>query len=232
MRILICDDEESYISPLRSFLEDCLKQHNIPCHITVTTDSQAIFASRQQFDLAFLDIQMPQVNGLTLAQELRRRNENTILFFITNFPEYQDSAMDLRALRYFKKPFEPERLKAGIEKAIENINDTYLSLYLNCGGAQQRVLFDDILYLTLEGRKVVIQTTKARFSFTGKLEDWVPRFPQSFFRQVHRSFLVNLHHVDVYTRPELTMSDGTRIPVAPKKQAELRKAWFEYLGRQ
>ena len=96
---------------------------------------------------------------------------------------------------------------------------------------QQRVLVDDILYLTLDGRKVAIQTVKSRFLVTGKLEEWIERFPHTFFRQPHKSFLVNLHHVERYAYSELQMSDGTRIPIAPKKQPEFRRIWFEYIGR-
>lgn len=231
MRILICDDEVRYIQPLRKCLEQYMAEHNIPSEITETVSSQKILLSKEVYDIAFLDIQMENVDGLTLAKELRQRNRKTALFFITNYEGYQDNAMDLQALRYFKKPFEPERLTAGLDKALEYIDGAYVDVFLYSGGVQQRVLVDDILYLTLDGRKVAIQTVKSRFLVTGKLEEWIERFPHTFFRQPHKSFLVNLHHIERYAYSELQMSDGARIPIAPKKQPEFRRAWFEYIGR-
>lgn len=231
MRILICDDEVRYIQPLRKCLEQYMAEHNIPSEITETVAPQKILLSKEVYDIAFLDIQMENVDGLTLAKELRRRNRKTALFFITNYEGYQDNAMDLQALRYFKKPFEPDRLIAGLDKALEYIDGAYVDVFLYSGGVQQRVLVDDILYLTLDGRKVAIQTIKSRFLVTGKLEEWIERFPHAFFRQPHKSFLVNLHHVERYAYSELQMSDGTRIPIAPKKQPEFRRIWFEYIGR-
>lgn len=231
MRILICDDEVRYIQPLRKCLEQYMAEHNIPSEITETVAPQKILLSKEVYDIAFLDIQMENVDGLTLAKELRRRNRKTALFFITNYEGYQDNAMDLQALRYFKKPFEPDRLIAGLDKALEYIDGAYVDVFLYSGGVQQRVLVDDILYLTLDGRKVAIQTIKSRFLVTGKLEEWIERFPHTFFRQPHKSFLVNLHHVERYAYSELQMSDGTRIPIAPKKQPEFRRIWFEYIGR-
>lgn len=231
MRILICDDEVRYIQPLRKCLEQYMAEHNIPSEITETVAPQKILLSKEVYDIAFLDIQMENVDGLTLAKELRQRNRKTALFFITNYEGYQDNAMDLQALRYFKKPFEPERLIAGLDKALEYIDGAYVDVFLYSGGVQQRVLVDDILYLTLDGRKVAIQTAKSRFLVTGKLEEWIERFPHTFFRQPHKSFLVNLHHVERYAYSELQMSDGTRIPIAPKKQPEFRRIWFEYIGR-
>lgn len=231
MRILICDDEVRYIQPLRKCMEQYMAEHNIPSEITETVAPQKILLSKEVYDIAFLDIQMENVDGLTLAKELRQRNRKTALFFITNYEGYQDNAMDLQALRYFKKPFEPERLIAGLDKALEYIDGAYVDVFLYSGGVQQRVLVDDILYLTLDGRKVAIQTAKSRFLVTGKLEEWIERFPHTFFRQPHKSFLVNLHHVERYAYSELQMSDGTRIPIAPKKQPEFRRIWFEYIGR-
>lgn len=231
MRILICDDEVRYIQPLRKCLEQYMAEHNIPSEITETVAPQKILLSKEVYDIAFLDIQMENVDGLTLAKELRQRNRKTALFFITNYEGYQDNAMDLQALRYFKKPFEPERLIAGLDKALEYIDGAYVDVFLYSGGVQQRVLVDDILYLTLDGRKVAVQTVKSRFLVTGKLEEWMERFPHTFFRQPHKSFLVNLHHVERYAYSELQMSDGTRIPIAPKKQPEFRRIWFEYIGR-
>ena len=217
MRILICDDEVRYIQPLRKCLEQYMTEHNIPSEITEAVAPQKILLSKEVYDIAFLDIQMENVDGLTLAKELRQRNRKTALFFITNYEGYQDNAMDLQALRYFKKPFEPERLIAGLDKALEYIDGAYVDVFLYSGGVQQRVLVDDILYLTLDGRKVAIQTVKSRFLVTGKLEEWMERFPHTFFRQPHKSFLVNLHHVERYAYSELQMSDGTRIPIAPKR---------------
>lgn len=231
MRILICDDEVRYIQPLRKCLEQYMTEHNIPSEITEAVAPQKILLSKEVYDIAFLDIQMENVDGLTLAKELRQRNRKTALFFITNYEGYQDNAMDLQALRYFKKPFEPERLIAGLDKALEYIDGAYVDVFLYSGGVQQRVLVDDIMYLTLDGRKVAIQTVKSRFLVTGKLEEWMERFPHTFFRQPHKSFLVNLHHVERYAYSELQMSDGTRIPIAPKKQPEFRRTWFEYIGR-
>ncbi len=232
LRILICDDEERFITPLKEYITEYMASRSIPCEIVTNVHAQQIFSSTEVFDIAFLDIQMPEIDGLTLAKELRRRNGKTALFFITNYEEYQDNAMDLQALRYFTKPFDPNRLQSGLDKAMEYIDGAYIDIYLHSEGIQQRVLVDDIIYLTLEKRKVAIQTTKNHFMVTGKLEEWVDRFPQFFFRQVHKSFLINLHYVEVYSYSEVIMTGGIRIPIAPKKQAEFRKIWFEYLGRR
>ncbi|MDD5863730.1 MAG: LytTR family DNA-binding domain-containing protein [Firmicutes bacterium] len=184
------------------------------------------------FDLAFLDIQMPNVDGITLAKRLRQQNPKLALFFVTNYDEYQDDAMDLQAFRFFEKPFDINRLYAGLDKAMEYIDGAYVDIYLSENAAQQRVIADDIIYVTREGRKVSIVTTAREFCVAEKFDDLCQKLPQLFFYPVHKSFFVNLHYVERYTYTELLLTNGSRIPIAPRKQSAFHKFWFEYLRRR
>ena len=231
MKVLICDDELICLEQLNAYIEEYMQNKSIPCDITATTDPLSILEGNACFDLAFLDIQMP-VNGIDLAWELKNRNSKVALFFITNYDEYQDEAMDLRAFRYFEKPFQPERLASGLDKAMEYIDGSYVDLYLYNGGVQKRILADDILYITRENRRTVLVTSFDSFPTRENFEDLTAKLPQLFFYLVHKSFFVNLHFVEQYGYKELIMRNGARIPVAPRKQAAFHKFWYEYLRRR
>lgn len=232
MKILICDDEQKYLDILKVHVQEYMTNRYIECDITATTSSTEILHSAQSFDLAFLDIQMDHVDGISLAKELKRRNRKLALFFVTNYDEYQDDAMDLQAFRFFEKPFDVNRLYAGLDKAMEYIDGSYVDIFLYGNGMQQRILVDDIMYVTRSNRKVVLITKKGEFNASEGFDDLCEKFPPLFFYLVHKSFLVNLHYVDKYSYSELFLNDGTRIPVAPRKQSAFHKFWFEYLRRR
>ena len=126
-----------------------MKNRFIEPDITAVTSPSQIMDGNTSYDLAFLDIQMEGIDGITLAKELKKRNSKTALFFITNYDEYQDDAMDLQAFRYFSKPFNVIRLYSGLDKAMEYIDGAYVDIFLHGDNAQQRILIDDILYITL-----------------------------------------------------------------------------------
>ena len=130
------------------------------------------------------------------------------LFFVTNYDEYQDDAMDLQAFRFFEKPFNVKRLYAGLDKAMEYIDGAYVDIFLSENGIQQRVIADDILYVTREGRRVSIITKARDFSTSEKYDDLCEKLPQLFFYPVHKSFLVNLHYVERYVYSELLLTNG------------------------
>lgn len=231
MKILICDDEQTYLNTLRVHVEEYMQSRHILYTITALLDA-AQLPKEEAFDLVFLDIQMPNIDGITLAKQLHERNPKLALFFVTNYDEYQDDAMDLQAFRFFEKPFNVNRLYAGLDKAMEYIDGAYVDIYLSENAAQQRVIADDIIYVTREGRKVSVVTTIRELCVAEKFDDLCAKLPQSFFYPVHKSFFVNLHYVDRYTYTELLLTNGARIPIAPRKQSAFHKFWFEYLRRR
>ena len=232
MRILICDDEHDYLEILHKHVLEYMKNRSIPCNIIATNDPCSILDCSDRFDIAFLDIEMGMINGISLAKELKKRNSKLALFFVTNYDEYQDEAMDLQAFRFFEKPFNVTRLYSGLDKAMEYIDGAYVDVYLSGNGIQKRILVDDILYITRNNRKVSLSTKQGKFYTSDSLDEWCDRLPPSFFYSVHKSFLVNLHHVDRYSYTELYLIDGTRIPIAPRKQSAFHKFWFQYLRRR
>lgn len=232
MKILICDDELPFLNTLQGHIENYMESHHIPCGITATENPMEIARKDTAFDLAFLDIQMPGVDGITLAKELRRRNPKLALFFVTNYDCYQDDAMDLQAFRFFGKPFDANRLYSGLDKAMEYIDGAYVDLFLSENGAMQRVIADDILYVTRDGRRASVVTKEKVYSTADKYDDLCEKLPQLFFYPVHKSFFVNLHYVERYTYAGLLLTDGSKIPIAPRRQSAFHKFWFAYLRRK
>ncbi len=232
MKILICDDDKAFLDSLNSYVEAYMQNHGIACEIAATTDPMSAMGLGNVFDLAILDIQMEGIDGISLAKELKRRNGKVALFFVTNYEEYQDDAMDLRAFRYFSKPLDVSRLYSGLDKAMEYIDGAYVDVFLPDDRGYRRVVVDDIVYLTRECRKVTVHTREESFRISESYDDCCAKLPTLFFYPVHKSYFVNLHYVGRYSYSEIFLTDGTRIPVAPRKQAAFHKYWFEYLRRR
>ena len=129
MRILICDDEEQNLEILQCYVREYMDKRFIEYDIIATSDPIEALKVNHPFDLAFLDIQMDGLDGISLAKELKKRNSKLALFFVTNYDEYQDDAMDLQAFRFFEKPFDINRLRSGLDKAMEYIDGAYVDVF-------------------------------------------------------------------------------------------------------
>lgn len=228
LRILFCDDDKASLDILNEAVREYMAEKGYNYESVSTSVSSQVMKNKDVFDLAFLDIQMVEVDGLSLAGELKKRNNNVIIFFVTNYEHFQDDAMDLRVFRFFNKPLEKTRLFSGLDKAMEYLNDSYVEIYLKNCGEYTKIAVNDICYIKRENRKVIVVTKDCQYETTEKLEDLHKKLPHTFFYLVHKSFLINLHFVTKYSYTEVYVND-TRISVATRKQVEFHKYWFNYL---
>lgn len=230
MNILICDDEERCIRELKYQIEGYFKLNPVNPKFYISTHPAKVMDSDVIFDIAFLDIQMPEVNGITLAKELKRRNSKVILFMVTNYDEYQDDAMDLQIFRFFEKPFDLKRLYNGLDKALEFIDRSTVNLYVFGSAEQKCVNLDDIVYIKSDGRKTkLFGKDGTEYGATKPLSEWEKTLPQSQFYSTHKSFIVNLHYITHYSYKELCLNNDIKLPIASRKQAAFHSFWFDYI---
>lgn len=232
MKILLCDDEQQYIEALKIHIEDFLKSRSISFEIFTFNNPQSIVESNTVYQLAFLDIQMNELDGISLAKILKERNNKIIIFFVTSYNVYQDDAMDLRAFRFFEKPYNVERLYSGLEKAMEYIDESYIDFYIYTNNEHKKILTNDVIYVERGNRQVTLVTTKGNYTTRETFDEWSEILQNSFFYKVHKSFIINLHYVTSYKYSEIFIQNNIRIPIASRRQADFHKFWFAYLRRR
>lgn len=232
MKILICDDEQQYIDKLKKHIEEFMRCHCANFEIHTANNSMSIVNSKEIYQLAFLDIQMTELDGISLAKILKERNSKIIIFFVTSYNIYQDDAMDLRAFRFFEKPYNAERLYSGLEKAMEYIDESYIDFYIYTNNEHKKILIDEVIYVERANRQVTLITTKGNYTTRETFDEWCEILQNSFFYIVHKSFIINLHYVTSYKYSEVFMQNNIRIPIASRRQADFHKFWFAYLRRR
>lgn len=232
MKILICDDEQQYVDKLKTHIEKFMQCRFVNYEISTTNNPQTVVNCNEVFQLAFLDIQMDELDGISLAKVLKERNSKIVIFFITSFNDYQDEAMDLRVFRFFEKPFNADRLYSGLEKAMEYIDESYIDFYIYTNNEHKKVLVDDVIYVERGNRQVTLVTVQGNYTTRESFDDWFEILQNSFFYKVHKSFIVNLHYVTGYKYSELFVQNNIRIPIASRRQSDFHKFWFSYLRRR
>ena len=140
--------------------------------------------------------------------------------------------MDLKAFRFFQKPFNVERLYSGLEKAMEYIDESYIDFFVATGNEHKKILVNDVIYVERGNRQVTLVTIYGNFTTRETFDEWCETLQNSFFYRVHKSFIVNLHYVTGYKYSELFVQNNIRIPIASRRQADFHKFWFAYLRRR
>ena len=229
MKVLICDDNPYDVQMLSNLLDEYGGFEK-----TVFTDSEAVMMCGESFDLAFIDIEMPKINGLALTKQLKERNPDLTVFIVTSFNRYLDDAMDLNVFRYLSKPVSRERLFKSLDTAIRLYRQNRENVIIESPDGYHTVNVNDILYLTIDRRRTRIVTSQCDYLSTQTLEYWKEKLLGDVrFHQPHYSYLVNLVNVTDFTRNEITLSRGnktTAVPISRGHYQAFREAFFAYMG--
>ena len=213
--IAICDDEPLHIKNICGALPD-LKAD-------IYTDPALLFETARggkEYDVIFLDIVMPGIDGISLARELREINEDVIIVFITSKIEFMQTGYEVKAFRYLLK----DQISHGLNKIWNDIEselalkkDEYFVFEFERQVCRRR--YRDILYFESSLRRVTLHTKDSADTFYGKLDDIEKASP--LFLRIHKSFLVNKRHIRRISADTVILSDGKVLPVSRKYSAGL-----------
>lgn len=175
------------------------------------------YAEEKDYDILLLDIEMGEMDGVTMARTVRRENESVQIVFITGYSDYIAEGYEVAALHYLVKPVKEEKLFQVLDRAAERLKKNEGALLLESSGETVRLPYHEIRYLEVRQNYV---TVHGRENVTVKrsLGDFEKELDERFFR-LGRSFIINLNHVRRVTKTEVHLSDGTAIPL-PRGQYE------------
>ena len=230
MKIAICDDNKTYVDEVKRITESFLFNSTIDFEIDTYYDSQEIYNCSKIYNIAFLDIEMNPFSGIDIAKKLKVSNPHIIIFIITSYNKYLDDAMDLNVFRYIQKPLDTERVKAGLEKALECIDDNIIQFYLKDGKATKNLSSSDIIYIETVGRSTKVVAINNIYFSDNKIDFWKEKLVASFFYRVHKSFIVNMNYITEYKRDSVVLFKKYNIPISYRKQPEFRKVFLNYIG--
>ncbi|WP_238473556.1 LytR/AlgR family response regulator transcription factor [Nocardioides cavernaquae] len=231
MKVLVVDDERPALDELAWLLERDPRVDGVR-----TTDSatEALRILHEGgIDAVFLDIQMPGLTGLDLAQVLSRFKEPPPIVFVTAHEEHAINAFDLRAVDYVLKPVREERLAEAVRRLVEGGvrpgPDTDDQIPVERGGVTRFVRRADVRYVEAQGDYARLHTGPdrgrdshlVRTPLAALEEQWGP----AGFVRIHRSLLVNLAHVSEVRMDEgrcTVLVDGVPLQVSRRHTRQLR----------
>ena len=113
MRIAICDDQRE----VRELFEERIRRLYPEAELLLFSSGEQLLDSEKVSDILLLDIQMPGKNGMDTARELRKKNKNTIIIFVTALEEFVFQAFDVGAFHYLVKPFHEKKFAEVLMRA-------------------------------------------------------------------------------------------------------------------
>lgn len=229
MKIVVCDDNLNIISEIKEMLNEYSAVRNVPLEISTFDNGNAVLESNDNYNIAILDVEMPDMNGIALGEELRKRNKQIVLIYLTAHSQYLDSALNLNAARFFEKPIDKDRFFSGMDNAIERIDNTTINFFIRDDKTQVRITAESIIYIEISHRKTKVVTEDKTYFTTHTLDYFKDKLVSSIFAQPHKSYIINFNFITAYERDEIVLDGQYKIPVSRSKQTEFHKSFVRFM---
>jgi DNA-binding LytR/AlgR family response regulator len=231
--IAICEDEKQFSQAEEKICTDILKCNSIEHSISVFDSSEnflsAFFGEQKRYDLIILDIVMEKMNGMELAEEIRKHDNKTTIIFITSSPEYALQGYDVRAMHYLLKPIDSQALE---QLVLTDYHEKFQNFFLcfKSGTKTLRISADDIIRAETVGRQVIITLANSFVNYPGKLTELLEKLPNDRFVRCHKSFIINLCNTRELTRNSAVSVNGTETPVSRTFLYETKQAFLRQIN--
>lgn len=233
MKIAICDDELSIRQEIKNVLSSYFSDKLINAEIYDFENGEDLLNSEIIFDMAFLDVEMPMLDGIETGKTLKHKHSNIVIFMITAYSDYLDDAFELGAYRFLQKPLDVPRLYRSLDAALLSMSSKDIKLI--CANNESVVISTgSIVYCESYKRKTKIVTTNGEYISKEKIDVWKKMLNELIFYSPHSSFIINFNYIKSFNRKSLVLSylDKTvEISIAPRKQQDFRTKIFLFAER-
>lgn len=230
-KVAIVEDQEEDCKLLRNYLCRYEQEKKTGFHIDIFHDGMSFVSEyKPVYDIVFMDIGMPQMDGLSAAKFLRKMDEYVCLVFITNMAQYAINGYEVNAVDFLVKPIVYFRFAVMLEKAIWNSGirrKRYVGIETQEGLV--KVSFSQIFYVESEKHYVTFHTREGDIRSRGSIRDIAERLSGGIFARCHASYLVNLDYVMRVELDKVILQTGD-LPLSRTYKKEFLDEFTRYLG--
>lgn len=231
LKVVVCDDSEADARRVAACASGLCARIGCGVALRVYTDASLLLDEWAcDADFLFLDVEMPLVDGMGVAREVRGRDAGVSISFVTSYERYALGGYEVGALRYVLKPVSQASFDAAFGEAFRQALLTRAPrLVIRTDTGLRRLSPAHILFVeTARNHRLVAHTDEGPITCYGSLARAEGDLRACSFFRCHTSYLVNLARVSAIGPSSVTMGDGSELPVSRHRRAELLRAFLAY----
>jgi len=232
MRIAICDDEQIHRDNLKTVLAECTSMQEDAEIFEYPGGKSLIEEHRKNpHDILFLDIEMEGMTGLETGHEIRSKDRNVIIIYVTSHEKYVFKSFRIEPFDYILKPVDIEKVNDVLRRATAKYREQHHSIVITFKEQTYTLKVRDIIYLESNLRHIKFYTDNNMYMCLGKLDEYDKRLSQYGFLRCHQSFLINMGFIKSFNRDTVTTVNNVEISMSTRKKQDCLNAFNDYITR-
>ena len=234
MKIAIIEDEKAHSQLLESYIQSFSKDEQVRMELQYFESAENflfVWEAEHDFDLLFLDIQMAGMDGMSLAKQIRRQNEEVLIVFTTGISDYIQEGYEVEALQYLLKPLKEENVHKCLKRALAK-RPAEDFLVFHTEEETLKLTERSINYIEARGHGSCIGAAHHQpIEVKESLSAIEQMLKAGEFIKCHRSYICrlgNVHHID---KENVYFDDGSSIPVSRRQLGVVNQAFIRYYAK-
>lgn len=231
IKLAIVEDDKGNMESLKKYVDIYMKENGISIDVKAFQDgNKIVFDYQPVYDIILMDIEMPGMDGMTAAGEIRKVDKDVIIIFITNMAQYAIQGYKVRAHSYILKPVNYYSFSLELQAALASVSkraDDFLLLPEE--GGLQKVAVGEILYVESQRHHMLIHTKTQVIDIRETMKNMEQKLSEFYFERCNVSYLVNLAYVSSITG-DMVVVGSESLPVSRQKRKAFIAALTKYIG--
>lgn len=230
MKIAICDDCSNDVSVINDILtfNILIKTNKIDQY----TSSEKLLHSVKKgvkYDVVFLDVEMPNVNGLELGKAIKEMCPDTYIVYVTSYPQFAIDAYECEAFYYLLKPVDRDKINHVMKKIVKKYKEYNKSYTVRIKSLLINLRVKDIYYIECCKKHIIYHLKDHDYEAVGKISTVYDDLKNYGFYQIHQGYIVNMDKIKMFDKYNVILEDNRSVMISVRKKAEVMMAYSKYI---
>lgn len=231
-KIAVCDDEELQLERIYNMVNDNFEKLECVFEISKFIYPKHFIEANylNNFDVVFLDIDMPEMNGFDVAKHINTKSSNTIIVFVTSRDDLVFESFKVQPFRFIRKSNLKEEISEAVTSAYEEINNNSYEINIKIDNKEYTIDINNILYIESRRNNIIIKTTDNKeFKCRDNISRKEKELEEHGFVRTHYGYLVNLKYVSKIEGFFAILKDNIKVPVSRSNKQFVQQKFITYV---
>ena len=229
MNIAICDDEKIWQKELIKYLDEYKRKRKEDMFISCFSDGISCCESKlDKYDIIFMDYQMESVDGIETARKIRLKNADTVIIFVSAYPQIALDTFEVKTFRFLSKPIDKAKLFKALDDYFAEIDIDKL-LVFKTHEKTIKIKVSEVIYAEANKNHTMIHTEKEDFEILTNLKTVEKMLSEDKFFRCHNAYITSFRHIKHHNNTEIIYYDNSSVYISRNKLPKFRIAFQEFI---
>ncbi len=228
LNVAICDDEQRFLESFEKIVVSAFMRCDLEVKVVTFNNGTDLLNEISNFNVVFLDVDMPELTGESVAEYIKKNSSNTLIVFVTNHSDFVFMSFKYRPFGFVRKRFVEDETEATVKNIMEHFFDLNAVFVFSSQGNTISLKYSEIIYFEAYGHEIIVHTSNGDYTTSESLTKIEKKVQGKGFTRTHKSYLVNCDYIFSIEKNEVLLSNRISIPMSRHRINDVKQNVIDF----